>query len=230
MDDPVTPLPLQKFAAAMCKAQGQIENAQKDATNPHFKSDYATLASVRNAIRKPFADNGLCYIQIPTPTDNGGVTLRTVILHTSGEYMDCYYPVTPGPTTPQQLGLAMTYARRFSLSAMSGIAPEDDDGNAVADTVTAVAKKAPPKKATPPEPAPPPKPEEKSITERVAEYVRALELCENQDELSRVILRGADLRNELGRSPHGKPMLTSINEIIQEQSASLFRGAPEYDR
>lgn len=121
---------LNELAAALAKAQGQLKAAIKDATNPHFKSSYADLASVWEACRKPLSDNGLSVVQVPVEAPAGYVGLRTVLLHSSGQSIsEVFYMPVSQPNNPQSVGSALTYARRYALSAYVGIAPEDDDGN-----------------------------------------------------------------------------------------------------
>lgn len=120
-----------KLAAALAKAQGAMSTAKKDSTNPHFKSRYADLASVWEACRKPLTDNGLSVAQLLGYQD-GTLGIRTILMHESGESLDGFAPLLEKKdATPQQLGSAITYMRRYSLMAMVGIAPDDDDdGNA----------------------------------------------------------------------------------------------------
>lgn len=121
---------LNELAAALVLAQGEIKNAVKDAANPFFKSHYADLASVREAIQMPFRNNGLSVTQLLGNNENG-VTVETVLLHKSGQWLAGTVAVKPVKDDPQALGSAVTYARRYSLSAIAGIAgEEDDDGEA----------------------------------------------------------------------------------------------------
>jgi ERF superfamily len=115
-----------KLAEALSKAQGAIEDAKKESENPFFKSNYADLSSVWKACRKHLSGNGLAVIQA---VDLEG-RLRTTLAHTSGEWIASVYPIKPVKDDPQGLGSAVTYARRYSLAAIVGIAPagEDDDG------------------------------------------------------------------------------------------------------
>jgi hypothetical protein len=124
---------IKELAAALSKAQGEMKGALKDASNPFFKSKYADLASVVEAIRTPFATNGLSYVQTVEPSAEEEVRVETMLLHASGEWLSCgilALPVTKADA--QGYGSALTYARRYSLSAAAGVAPEDDDGNAAA--------------------------------------------------------------------------------------------------
>lgn len=117
------------LAAALAKAQGGMTHASKDAQNPHFKSRYADLAAVWAAIREPLSAAGLSVVQTVTQTD-GAVGVRSLLLHASGEWIasDLHMPVAQ--KTPQGYGSALTYARRYALAALVGIAQDDDDGEA----------------------------------------------------------------------------------------------------
>jgi hypothetical protein len=116
-----------QLAQALAIAQGQIENASKGSENPYFKSMYSDLASVRDAIRKPFADNGLAVVQLPSAIGSQ-VTITTVLMHKSGEWISSSLTMTAKDASPQAIGSAITYCRRYALGAVSGVAPEDDDG------------------------------------------------------------------------------------------------------
>ena len=122
---------IKELATSLAKAQGSIKGAIKDSSNPFFKSKYADLASVVEAIRSAFAANGLSYIQTVEPSQADEVRVETMILHTSGEWISCGVLALPvSKVDAQGYGSALTYARRYSLSAAVGVAPEDDDGNA----------------------------------------------------------------------------------------------------
>lgn len=119
-----------ELTKALSKAQGQFDHAKKDVKNEFFKSKYADLASVIDAAKKPLADNGLAVIQTTEFSDDGKVHLLTLLSHVSGEWIQGRYPINPTKQDPQGFGSAMTYARRYAFSAITGIAAEDDDGNA----------------------------------------------------------------------------------------------------
>lgn len=122
---------IKDLASALAKAQGAMKGALKDTDNAFFKSKYADLASVVEAIRVPFSENGLSYVQTTEPSDKNEVRIETVILHSSGQWISSgilSMPVTKADA--QGYGSALTYARRYSLAAAAGVAPEDDDGNA----------------------------------------------------------------------------------------------------
>ncbi len=131
---------LNELADALAKAQGEIMPAPKDANNPYFKSKYASLPAVREAMRKAFADNGLSVVQMPavrqlgaTGEDSvGQLQLRTLLLHSSGQQLDCgTLSADVDMANPQKIGSAITYFRRYALAAISQtVADEDDDANA----------------------------------------------------------------------------------------------------
>ncbi len=131
-----------KLATALALAQGEIEDAKKDSSNPAFRSKYADLASVRAAIRDPLAKNGLSIIQMPRTLyhDVGdrrvvhGVEVTTILIHNSGERFvsEPFYAPVAKPDA-HGIGSALTYLRRYSLSSILNVASDiDDDGNAAA--------------------------------------------------------------------------------------------------
>jgi hypothetical protein len=122
--------------AALAKAQIEMGPALKDSTNPAFKSKYADLASVMAACLPALNSNGIAVIQ-PTTDEEGARYVKTILAHESGETLECRVPLIVAKNDMQGYGSAVTYARRYGLMSMAGIAPEDDDGNAAA--------KAPPK-------------------------------------------------------------------------------------
>lgn len=123
---------VKELAAAMAKARPLIEGAKKDKNNPAFKSKYADLSSVSEAIAGPIAQHGLSYVQVSHDRENAAV-IETIILHSSGEWMGCGPVAVPVVKHDAHgYGSALTYARRYSLSAAFGVVPEDDDGNAAA--------------------------------------------------------------------------------------------------
>jgi hypothetical protein len=119
------------LAAALAKAQGAMRNAAKDARNPHFNSRYADLAAIVDAQREPLAANELSVIQIPSTPEPGTVALTSVLLHSSGEWLQSdELRVSARDAGPQAVGSCLTYLRRYQLAALVGIAAEDDDGEA----------------------------------------------------------------------------------------------------
>ncbi len=119
-----------EFAAALAAAQAVIEGAEKGAVNPAFKSKYATLASVWEACRKALTDNKIAVVQAPYNGEGGDIGVTTMLIHSSGQWMRARLSVKPAKFDAQGAGSVITYLRRYLLSAMVGVAPEDDDGNA----------------------------------------------------------------------------------------------------
>jgi len=116
------------LATALSKAQAVMKGAKKSSKNPFYKSTYCDLSSIFDAIRVPFAENGLSVSQTMDILDNGKQILCTRMLHVSGEFLDSKM-LLPQELNPQKLGSLLTYYRRYSLMAICGIAGEDDDGN-----------------------------------------------------------------------------------------------------
>lgn len=121
---------LGELSKALSAAQGEIEAAVKDSVNPHFRSRYADLASVWRAIRGPLSRHGLAVVQVPRLTD-AGVSVETILIHAvSGQQIVGVLEIPVPQRTAQAIGSAITYARRFSLAAIVGVAPDDDDDEA----------------------------------------------------------------------------------------------------
>ena len=117
------------LAAALSKAQADITGALKDSSNPFFKSKYADLASCWDACRKQLAANGLSVIQTTQMTEQG-LMLVTTLAHASGEWIAGQMPVLTKDNSPQGQGSGITYARRYALAAIVGLAQIDDDAEA----------------------------------------------------------------------------------------------------
>jgi ERF superfamily len=156
---------INELAAALAKAQGEITGALKDSENPFFSSKYADLASCWDACRGPLSANGLSIVQV---TDRGRpVTIQwetknektgevtefkvdteellvvTTLYHASGQWIRSELPMIPRDASPQGIGSALTYGRRYGLTAMVGVAQMDDDGNQASGRMNATAKAAP---------------------------------------------------------------------------------------
>lgn len=143
---------INELASALAKAQGAMTGATKDAANPFYNSRYATLAACWEAIRRPFSENGLSVTQMVetdpelvrvrvTQKDRAGtphvlevdairVTVKTMLMHDSGQYLQSAFTAFSGDAGIQAVGSAISYMRRYALMATCGIAPDDDDGNA----------------------------------------------------------------------------------------------------
>jgi hypothetical protein len=133
---------MKSIATALASAQINMGKALKQANNPHFRSKYADLGSVMDACLPALNEHGIAVIQ-PTGEDDTGRFVETIMIHgESGEQLSCRVPLIVSKNDMQGYGSAVTYARRYGLMAMAGIAPEDDDGNAAAK---AAPKQEPPK-------------------------------------------------------------------------------------
>jgi len=153
---------MKNIATALVKAQKAFGPALKSSTNPHFKSRYADLAACVEAVIDALNNNGIALIQ-RNYEDTTGVTVETLFIHESGETLECgKLHVPASKQDPQGYGSALTYARRYSLMAACGIAPEDDDGNAASRRVQSV------------DPS------------RVADWLAAIGAAANEDELKKI--------------------------------------------
>jgi len=119
-----------ELAAALSKAQGEITGALKDSSNPFFKSKYADLASCWDACRKQLAANGLSVIQTTEAFSDDRLMLVTTLAHNSGQWVRGFLPVLTKDSSPQAQGSGLTYARRYALAAIVGLAQIDDDAEA----------------------------------------------------------------------------------------------------
>lgn len=120
---------INELAAALAKAQGQIEGAKKSSSNPFFKSKYADLAECWNTCRESLTANEISVIQMPEEiNENGRLNITTMLAHSSGQYISSTLTMTVTKLDPQAIGSAITYGRRYALAAMVGLAQEDDDG------------------------------------------------------------------------------------------------------
>lgn len=120
---------IDKIALALSKFQSELEAVKKDSKNPFFNSKYADLASVWDVIRDPLAANGLAVLQEPSSNGNR-IVVTTTLIHTSGQYFRSCLELPVVKQDPQGFGSAITYGRRYGLQSITGVAPEDDDGNA----------------------------------------------------------------------------------------------------
>jgi hypothetical protein len=117
---------INELMSALSKAQGKIQAAAKDKANPFFKSKYADLASVWDACRYPLSENGLAVIQIPQNKPEG-LFLVSILGHSSGQWIQGEVEIPIAKKDPQSIGSAITYFRRYVLSSLVGVAPDDDD-------------------------------------------------------------------------------------------------------
>ena len=141
MSQPASAAPI---AEALAAAQANIDDPKKNRTNPHFKSRYTDLSACLDAVRGPLAAEGLALVQEATTAD-GLLSVETILLHASGERRFGRLSI-PAPSKPQDVGSALTYLRRYSLSAAISIAPDDagDGGAGQQGAAVAESKRAAP--------------------------------------------------------------------------------------
>lgn len=129
---------MKELYSAFVKAQAQISKAHKDSTNPHFKSKYADLESVIDAVKPALIANGLAFIQKFHDCDDG-VKIETVIIHESGHSMSCgILHIPANKKDAQGFGSAASYAKRYSLQSAFGVAASDDDGNLAVKSIAPI--------------------------------------------------------------------------------------------
>ena len=172
------------FAKAFIAAQGAMEAVTKANENPGFKgAKYADLSAVVAAIVPALNKAGIAVLQSPA-FDGEMVTITTTLLHESGATVTSDLRLRPSKSDPQGVGSAITYGRRYSLLAVAGVAPEDDDGNAASG----------PRQA-PNEPKAAPKPP--TLAERAGRLSSTLKTVKTQADLERGWQLAANLRAEL---------------------------------
>lgn len=117
---------IKEIASALSKFQASVEPVKKTNENPFFHSKYADLSDMWESIRLRLGENGLSVSQMP----DGSETLETILMHSSGEWISSTMRIRSKDDSAQSYGSALTYARRYALSAILGLSSEDDDGNA----------------------------------------------------------------------------------------------------
>lgn len=189
-----------QFAAAIVKAQGQIEEAVKGKKNDHFKAKYADLGAVWDAVREALQGNGLAVLQLPCDAPAGFIGLETILIFAeTGETIRERFPMPlKDPTNPQAAGSALTYARRYALSALIGVCPVDDDGNAASGQQTS------PKLPTKPLANP-----EKAVAEAKAQFAKATTI-EDMKKVYTAVKNSA--LDEATKTEVLTPMATKIKE------------------
>lgn len=192
------------LSKALAKAQGEVENASKSSTNPHFKSKYADLAEVINTVRPVFCANGLSFVQMPS-FESGIASVETLLTHESGEWIS---NVASAPVTKQDaqgVGSAITYLRRYSLAAFAGIAQEDDDANASVGNQKKSQQKQPEQVPHHAEQAPPDSGEYLSLCEFLSEPISEIKIGINKGDLARASFAWStlseDQKTALWRAP-----------------------------
>ena len=210
-----------ELAKALAAANLEIVNPSLDAVNPHFKSRYASLGAIINAVRLPLARHGISAVQTVS-TDGGAVGVTTTLLHASGEWMaETAMSALPDRATVQQLGSVITYLRRYALASITGIVGEDDDdGNAGTSPSAPRSEPRKPFKPQDPRTAVPPPPTAPKATkpapEPVAE-VKAMDaypdVYEGTFDILRVVVRAG---KPCAIQVDGKYGKTWIATLVQE--------------
>lgn len=203
--------------SALAAAFPEIEGATKDSTNPHFKSQYADLASVVAAIKPALVKQELFFTQCTEPSE-GGVIVETMVHHSSGESMSFGKLFVPANKNDAQgFGSALTYARRYSLMTAFGVAPEDDDGNA--------ATKSAPKKADAPFPQGPAR-NKMDLKEKGRAFWKDVEACGDEDELTALVATHVPLVSQIkqvlpewwdGGTKEGGEPFEGLGDIIDKR-------------
>jgi hypothetical protein len=116
-----------ELAIALAKAQAENGTVHKDAKNPFFKSNYATLAQVWETVRPALTANGLSVVQLPSH-DESGYYVESMLIHSSGQWIKCRTYMKPVKEDPQGIGSLISYARRYALQSLVMVCPDDDDG------------------------------------------------------------------------------------------------------
>ena len=174
------------FAKAFIKAQQATEAVKKAASNPAFKSKYADLSEVVEATVPALNSAGIGVMQAPA-FDGEMVSIETVLMHESGSSVTCVLKLRPSKMDPQGVGSAITYGRRYSLLAMTGAAPEDDDGNAASG----------PRDGHPQNAQPKPQP---SLLDRLSAALGAVTKARTIEEVQKLYGQTAPLRADLEKA------------------------------
>lgn len=203
---------MKEISAALVKAQTEFGPALKTHTNPAFRTKYANLSACVEAVVDALNNNNIFLMQ-PTHPCEDGVIIETVFIHASGEQISSgklHVPATKHDA--QGYGSALTYARRYSLMAACGIAPEDDDGHA--------ARKPEPKVEKKPEPKPEPKQE---IPEKMEGKPGPWQIIVSTDPGSdpknwvEVVCEAAEIQINLAKNKDDVLSIYKVNQVIFEQ-------------
>lgn len=192
------------IAGALAAAQGEIQDAKKDAVNPHFKNKYSTLSSIRTAITPAFSKNSLAVSQYFEPHGVDGVMVITLLMHKSGEWIKSKLFVPVAKKDAQGMGSAISYGRRYQLAAIANIASDDDDdANPAAGKATPeAAKSAPAAKSDVDVPA----------------LILALESATNAKELSEAALAVGRVASKLAEADRVKCRAAHDNKMRELDS------------
>lgn len=195
------------LAKALAAAQAELEDAKKDAVNPHFKNKYSSLSSVRAELRRVLPKHGLATPQTTEPHGDSGVCVVTWLVHESGEWLRGKLYVPVGKKDAQGFGSALTYARRYGLVTITGISADDDDGEE--------AVKAPTNGQAKPETAKATKPGSDAAEKRLADAMRAATTTDAFAKAEADVVRSVNA-GELTDAARGR-----LREVRSEMVAKL---------
>lgn len=203
--------PRAKLESALAEALPKLEGAKKNSTNPHFKSKYADLGAVKDAIR-PVAEHGIWYRQV-THEGSGGVTVETLYIGFGASISAGSLFMPANKNDAQGYGSALTYARRYSLQTAFGLETEDDDGNAAARGTQQGSAVSPPQ---------PKEPAHSKLKTELRLFVREMEGCGDWD--SWVCYRdSADAQRILKECREKLPAWWETGEGMPEEFVPLRR-------
>ena len=196
------------LAKAFVAAQKAMDGIKKAATNPHFQSKYADLAHVVEGVTPALNEKGVGVLQFPS-YDGDLIGVTTTLLHESGSSVTATLHLRPSKSDPQGCGSAITYARRYALLAITGCAPEDDDGNAASGPNRSEPRPEPKRtEAKPP-----------TLAERADRFAATLKNVKTADELRKAYDLGAKLCADLDVSDPER--LAEINSLYEARFTEL---------
>ena len=215
---------INELAKALCEASKKIQPAIKAVENTFFKKNYADLKAIDHACRIPLTENGLCISQLMDST-NGQLTLITILMHSSGQWLKSYYPITYDKTTPQAIGSGVAYARRYSYAAIINVVTEDDDGEAATKRETETNKGQvilkgtyypdPPKKETGEKP-------KKQTDPEKQDYINKLTNAKDLIELQGLITEVKPEWNSDQFKAFTKTLFDKLNSQFTEEMKDMF--------
>lgn len=247
---PIPLMPMGKLASALAKAQKALKSPTKghkvdykDKSGRDIKYSYADLADCIEALKEPLADNGLSYVQVLGFKEYGKdlfYGLTTILMHESGEWVESFHPLPmPGSTKPQEFGSALTYARRYSVSAISGMASEEDDDGALASKGMDTEKKTQNKKTEGepakndkkvPQQSPPALRPDEFVMPVGSDGIKGKKLGELPTNVLGQILAGAE--QSLAKTPDDKRwklIKANVELVIQSKSKKEQSKEPDLD-
>lgn len=208
-------LVITELARALCLAQALMGPAIKDKENPFFKSSYADLASVWEACREPLTKNGLSVTQL-VRSEGAVIKLTTMLMHSSGQYISSEFCMKAEKETPQSLGSAITYARRYALAAIVGISSEDDDGEVATPKGKPVVQK-PLKKGEQAPAVEAAKPEEK-LAKAKNNLAKARKLLGDEDFFKIIGNEGFSTLEEINNLAVAEQILRDMEEVYRQKN------------